>query len=226
MKKKNYVKNVSFAFSYKPGNSVFHKCPAVVKLLLLPVLSVLIFSLPVWLAATLILLLFFSELALRFSMREIFADLKIILYYAFLLVVIKLCLRQFDKETFVMLARLLCMFMLASLFFRTSSSLQLREGLEQIERAVRRVLHLKPGTTISQTLSLVLCFIPMVSKNWNQARLAWAARGGKVSLKMYVVLLPVFFSVGMKQAWNTARAMSLRTADAAIQINGESLLQN
>ena len=210
MKKKSFVKNVTFAFSYKPGTSIFHKCPAVVKLLLLPVLSVLIFSLPVWLAASLILILFLCELAIHFRLHEIFADLKIILFYVILLVVIKLCLRQFDKETFFMLARLVCMFMLASVFFRTSSSLQLREGLEKIEGAIRRLLHLKPKTTIAQTLALVLCFIPMVSKNWNQARLAWAARGGNSSLKMYMVLLPVFFSVGMKQAWNMARAIAVR----------------
>ena len=210
MEKRKPVKTVNFAFSYKTGDSVFHKCPAVVKLLFLPVLSVLIFSLPVWIAAALILILFFCELAIHFSLREIFADLKIILIYAFLLGIIKLCLKQFDKETFFMLIRLLCMFMLASLFFRTSSALQLREGLEKIERTIRRVLHLKPKTTISQTLALVLCFIPMVSKNWNQVKQAWLARGGKNTPRMYIVLLPVFFSVGMKQAWNMARAMAVR----------------
>jgi energy-coupling factor transporter transmembrane protein EcfT len=51
------------------GNSIFHKCPAVVKLILLPVLSILVFSLPVWLAASLILILFFCELAIHFSLR-------------------------------------------------------------------------------------------------------------------------------------------------------------
>ena len=208
----------SFAFCYKPGTSVFHKCPAVIKLLMLPVLSILIFALPFWFVAALFLILFCCELVLGFSLTEIFSDLIIILYYAVLLAVVKLCLRQFDKETFFMLARHLCMFMLASLFFRTSSSLQLRQGFEKIELAIRRMFHLKSKTTISQTLALVLCFIPMVSKNWNQSKRAWLARGGKNTPRMYIVLLPVLFSVGMKQAWNMARALGVR--------NVESLPQN
>ena len=203
----------SFAFCYKPGTSVFHKCPAVIKLLLLPVFSILIFELPFWFAAALFLILLLCEFALHFSLTEIFSDLVIIFYYAVLLVIIKLCLRQFDKETFFMLARLLCMFMLASLFFRTSSSLQLRQGFEKIELTIRRLLHLKSKTTVSQTLALVLCFIPMVSKNWNQSKRAWFARGGKNTPRMYIVLLPVLFSVGMKQAWNMARALGVRNVE-------------
>ena len=194
-----------FAFSYKPGYSVFHKCPAVIKLLLLPVLSILIFKLPVWSALFLFVSLLCCELGVRISFHEIFSDLKLILFYSVLLAVVSP-----RKETFFMLTRLLSLFVLASLFFRTSSSLQLRGGVEQIEAVIRRVFHLKPGTIVSQTLALVICFIPLVSKNWNQVKKAWHARGGKSSPKMYAVLLPIFFSVGMKQAWNTARAIAVR----------------
>ena len=49
-----------------------------------------------------------------------------------------------------------------------------------------------------------------VSKNWQQTTRAWKARGGRKSLRMFAVLLPVFFSVGMKQAYNSARAISAR----------------
>ena len=34
--------------------------------------------------------------------------------------------------------------------------------------------------------------------------------GGRKSLRMFAVLLPVFFSVGMKQAYNSAKAISVR----------------
>ena len=104
----------------------------------------------------------------------------------------------------------------ASLVFKTSTSLQIREGLEKIELTIRKVLFLKVKKTgaqkapVAQTLSIFICFIPQVSKNWQQATRAWKARGGKKSLKMLVVLLPVFFSVGMKQAYNSARAISIR----------------
>ena len=51
----------------------------------------------------------------------------------------------------------------------------------------------------------------MVTKIWAQAQRAWFARGGKKSIKMYLTLLPVLFSVGMKKAWNTSRAIEVRS---------------
>ena len=94
----------------------------------------------------------------------------------------------------------------ASLLFKTSTSLQIREGLELMERKFTR----RQVTPVAQAVSLFICFIPQVSKNWQQAERAWKVRGGKKSIKMFLVLLPVFFSVGMKQAYNTARAISAR----------------
>ena len=97
-----------------------------------------------------------------------------------------------------------------------------------IELAVRRMLHLRPRrraktdspdetashsenyTPVADVISLFVNFIPQVSKNWQQVKRAWKARGGKNSVRMYMVLLPVLFSVGMKQAYTTARAISVR----------------
>ena len=79
-----------------------------------------------------------------------------------------------------------------------------------MELAVRKLFHCKRETSFAQAVSLFICFIPQVSKNWQQAERAWKARGGRKSLRMFLVLLPVFFSVGMKQAYNTARAISVR----------------
>ena len=118
----------------------------------------------------------------------------------------------------------------ASLVFKTSTSLQLREGLEKIELSIRKVFRVrrsprnKDSSSVSCALSmsardyapvagviaLFVCFIPQVSKNWQQVKRAWKARGGKSSIRMYMVLLPVLFSVSMKQAYTTARAISIR----------------
>ena len=98
----------------------------------------------------------------------------------------------------------------ASLVFKTTTGLQIRQALEQMELAVRKIFHLKPATPVAQALALFVCFIPQVSKNWAQIKKAWFARGGKKSIKMLVVLLPVLFSVGMKQAYNYSRALMVR----------------
>ena len=231
------------AFSYKPGSSFFHRCPAWIKILFIPVVSIAVFKLPVYFTAGFFLAQMLTAFALRFTVREQLQDLKAVLYYALFLIIAKICgtiasgiieksfevielsalpkaLISFlisEKETGVLLLKLLCVMQSASLLFKTSSSLQIREGLEVIELKFRKIplFHHKndkerPNTPIAQTVSIFICFIPQVSKNWQQAERAWKARGGRKSLKMFVVLLPVFFSVGMKQAYNTAKAICAR----------------
>lgn len=195
------MKQQIFAFSYKPGTSLLYRCPAIVKILVVPLLSIFIFVLPVWFCFGMIALLFVLALALHFTLREIFTDLKVVFFYALMLAVVKVItlLAGGDTgswiETLFMLSKLLCMMLLTSIFLRTSTSLELRQGFEVF--GVNAVTH---------TLSLFVCFIPLVSKIWRQTEQAWRIRAGKNSIKKYAVLLPVFFSVGMKQAWNMARA--------------------
>lgn len=231
------------AFSYKQGSSFLHRCPAWVKILLLPLISLSIFYLPPYFALALIALQTLVSFLLHFTVREQARDLKAVFYYAVFLIFVKIIgslaasisagtLAAFDpavfpqailtflvseKETWLLLLKLFCIIQTASLIFKTSTSLQIREGLEVMELAVRRRLHLKPlvdgrpNAPVAQAVSLFICFIPQVSKNWQQAERAWKARGGRKSLRMFIVLLPVFFSVGMKQAYNSARAISART---------------
>ena len=234
------------AFSYKPGSSFLHRCPAWIKILLIPVVSIVVFKLPFYVSVGLCLAQIILASALRFTIREQLRDLKAVLYYAAFLIVVKvigsiwaglaagepgtisfydipqLIAAFFVSEaaTWALLLRLLCVMQTASLIFKTSTSLQIREGLESMELAVRGVYrkifrlgtrgNSKTRAPVAQAVSLFICFIPQVSKNWQQAERAWYARGGRKSLKMFVVFLPVFFSVGMKQAYNSARAISIR----------------
>ena len=234
------------AFSYKQGTSFLHRCPAWIKILLIPAVSIAVFKLPFYCAAGLCVIQIMIACALRFTIREQLLDLKAVLYYAVFLIFAKiigsigagfaagrisavsfsdipqLTAAFFNSEaaTWGLLLRLLCVMQTASLIFKTSTSLQIREGLESLELVVRHAFcklfrSRKTESTprhapIAQAVSLFICFIPQVSKNWQQAERAWKARGGRKSLRMFVVLLPVFFSVGMKQAYNTARAISIR----------------
>ena len=184
------------AFSYKQGNSFLHRCPALVKILLIPVVSIAVFKLPPAVAIVLVIIQTVLSFALKFSLREQLCDLRAVLYYAVILLIIDFFTKADIVQTLLMLVKLLCVMQTASLVFKTSTTLQLRQALSK--------------NILSETLALFICFIPQVTKNWAQIKKAWFARGGKKSLKMIIVLLPVLFSVGMKQAWNTARALSIR----------------
>ena len=206
---------VNTSFSYKEGKTFLHRCPAIIKILFIPLISILIFKLPLYFAAGLFVLQTILAFCLRFTLGEQVSDLKPILYYAFILLVFKLAgaviLKSFDfLPSLIMLLKLLCVMQTASLVFRTSTALQLRQGLEDMEKTCRRILHLKIKTPLANTLALFICFIPQVWQNWEAIKKAWFARGGKKSLRMLFVLLPVLFSLGMKQAYNTARALSVR----------------
>ena len=227
------------AFSYKAGNSLLHRCPAWIKILVLPVVSIAVFELPPVVVDGLLFAQVVLAFCLHFSLCEQLADLRAVLYYAAVLFFVKVVafgVEVFagtavgnalnpekvsvweraaaalvnEKETFFMLLRLLCVMQTASLVFKTSTSLQLREGLEAIELAIRRVFRMRRRAPAAAMISLFVMFIPQVSRNWRQVKRAWKARGGKNSIRMYLVLLPVLFSVGMKQAYTTARAISVR----------------
>ena len=212
------------SFSYIRGNSFLHKCPCWIKILFIPVISILFLFLPVYFCLSLIILQISIAFVLKFSFKQQLADLKPVNYYALLLFLMEIftCIfskqatfsqrfnLQTQKDTLFLLAKLFCMMQSASLVFKTSTSLQVREGIEKIELFIRKILHLKNKTSFTNAISMFLNFIPMVTKIWAQAQKAWFARGGKKSIKMYLSLLPVLFSVGMKKAWNTARAIESR----------------
>ena len=222
----------STAFSYKAGNSIIHRCPAWIKILLIPALSIAIFKLPPLFSVILVIAQLVLAGLLRFTIREQLRDFRAVLYYALFLLFARLIsvmaglvqaggrlsISDFllEKESLIMLLKLFCLMQTASILFRTSTTLQLREGLEKMELTLRRPFtsrqrQTNAPTPVAQTLALFLCFIPQVSKIWQQTVRAWKARGGRTSLRMYTSLLPVLFSVGMKQAYNSARAITIRT---------------
>ena len=233
----------SLAFSYKAGNTFLHKMPAWLKILLIPALNILIFNLPLQFALAFILLQAILAFALRFTPRELFADLKPLLYYAVILYATSFIANFFaacqgsaacfhtgtftlaeclkfslsasfkNKSTIRMLVKLFCIMQSASILFKTSTTLQIREGLGTIEGALRKILPVSKKNRLTPTAALFICFIPMVYKNWELSKRAWLARGGKSGIKMLRAIFPVFLSVGIKQAYNAARAVEIRSQE-------------
>lgn len=117
-----------------------------------------------------------------------------------------------NPSTALMLVRLLCVMQTSSIIFKTTTSLEIREGVGKIEGAARRALHLKGRNTLTDLISFTLYFIPLVFRIWSQLEAAWRARQGKSGARMFIVLLPALFSVGMKSAYSAAKAVAARSA--------------
>ena len=201
--------------------------PSWIKILLIPLLNILVFALPWHFAAVLLVLQTLLAFCLKFSLREQFKDLRPVLYYAAILYFIgfvsALCgddSSDFysavsttfgNTETLKMLLKLFCVMQMSSILFRTSTSLQIRDGIGKIESTVRKVFHLGKRNTFTDAAALFVCFIPMVFRNWELAKKAWFARGGKYGIRMFASIFPVFFSVGIRQAYNYSKALSARS---------------
>ncbi len=211
-------------FRYKAGNSALHRLPAWIKILIVPALNLIFFFLPVPVIAGCIFLQCVAARAAGFSFKEQLEDMRPLLYYAVLLYCTQFLTLSFsagalsgfkaavtNPTTLIMLGKLFCIIQSASLMFKTSTSLEIREGIGTIESAIRRYLPCSKKNSFTNTLSLFVCFIPMVHTIWEQTKRAWIARHGKQSIKMYATLIPVLFSVGMKKAYNSAKAILARS---------------
>ena len=209
-----------------------HRLPAWIKILFIPACNIVIFSLPWYVAACFAAVQVVLFCALRFSFREQLADLVPVIWYGGCLYLITfgaaLYARIFaepfldalahaflsmtaDTETSVRVIKFFACVQSASLMFKTSTSLELRAGIETIECAIRRWLPCKKEARFAAAVALFINFIPAVFLIWNQLKRAWLARGGKNSLRMFLVLIPVLFFVGLKYAFDTTRAVLNRS---------------
>lgn len=208
--------------------------PAWIKLLIVPAVSIAAFNMPPLFLPAAVLAQAVLAFFLRFSLSEQLRDLKFALCFAPFLYITGFagifCASLLgggmdfasalassagkslgNSETAVMLLRLICLLQSSSLVFKTTTSLEIRNGIGDIEGAARRLLGLRPGLPLTELLAFTLYFIPLVFKIWSQLEAAWKARQGKASPRMFMALLPALFSVGMKSAYNAARAVMARS---------------
>ena len=224
----------NIAFSYKNGNSFLHKTPAFIKILFLPILNIIFFNFPLLYSLALLFFQFVLSCCLKFTLKEQFKDFRPIIYYSILLYLFNIISSFIENlnllshssiieilktsivssitnlQTLQLLVNIFCIIQCCSLVFRTATNLEIRNGILQIETFIRKLLPFSKKPKFSNALSLFMCFIPIVYKNWEQCKKAWLARGGKKNIKMYKSIFPVFFSVGIKQAYNTSKAMLIR----------------
>lgn len=227
------MENAQF-FHYKTQKTILHKIPSPLKIILIILLAVIAFYLPVTvcLAAYPVLILF-SAIFLHFTLHEIFSDSKPMIAYVFLLYFATILLNamnffsnpgfqspgaeNFPSEiirifipnlTYLpLLVHLALSLEITSIFYRTTSQSQFKEGFSAIETFLTQ----KDSAPVSDTLALALSFIPRISTFWNRLTRAWISRGGKDSLKKAFVLFPKLFHVAMREGYEKSLAIQNRT---------------
>jgi len=222
-------------FRYKTVKGPLHKLPAMVKLFVLLPLSGFCMSVSPLRLEIAIVILILTAFLCGFTLREQLIDLKPAAIYAFLmydLSVLSNLLDNFNKmtnadlaaafiprEDFLRIALSLAVVMqLSALLFRTTSSLEIREGLLTIERFLRSVFshlpllgkRISPNPRFAQNITLFLCFIPDIFQTWSTIDLSWKARGGKQGLAKIKTVVFVLISLSFEKAALKAKALETR----------------
>lgn len=214
-------------FSYEPIKSPLARIPPGLKLLVLFILLILLLHIELKLTIILFFTLIAISLLLGFSLESQVRDFRPIVIYIFFLYLVNVLInfslaKSFSRELFIptnsislSMVRLLVTVQLASLFYKTTTSSQLKFSLEHLEVFLRKLLRknpflrkrvgVKPSMTF--TFTLVIAFIPRLFSLWNQLRLAWQARGGSVGLSMIPTLFPQLLALAFSDAENTWQAI-------------------
>ena len=203
-------------FSYTASDSIIHRTPAGLKILLLfcvPV-TVLLCPIEVWL----VLIAVFPILALvgKIRLLDFLRDLRPIVIYCLMIVSIDvLSYLLFHRNDEIVtqrslhtILRLLCAIEATSVFFRTTSTYETGSALQTVERVLTFG---KSRLVLSGLFSMFLGFLPQIFATWSSLDLAYRARGGKKGISKVLTLFPLLITMSMKKATTTYLALLNRS---------------
>lgn len=203
-------------FSYTASDSIIHRTPAGLKILLLFCVPVTVLLCPI--EVCLVLIAVFPILALvgKIRLLDFLRDLRPIVIYCLMIVSIDvlsyLLFHRNDEivtqRSLYTILRLLCAIEATSVFFRTTSTYETGSALQTVERVLTFG---KSRLVLSGLFSLFLGFLPQIFATWSSLDLAYRARGGKKGISKVLTLFPLLITMSMKKATTTYLALLNRS---------------
>ena len=199
-------------FAYTKKDSVIHRAPCWLKLIILFAVPVTLHFTPIWVCAALIPTFLLIALIAGIGAGRFFRDLRPIVIYSLMIISIDvlswLIFHRNDeiitKTSLYLILRLLCAVEATSVFFRTTSIYEITDMLSRIPFG-------KAGLAVSGVLSLFLTFLPQIFATWSGLEEAYRARGGRKGIAKAVVLLPLLISLSINKARTTYLALLNRS---------------
>ena len=203
-------------FAYTKKDSILHRIPAWLKLLVLFAVPITVYLSPIEVTYIMIPSFFILALISKIGPARFLKDLGPIIIYSILILSIDvLSWLIFHKNTTVitetslhLILRLICAVEATSLFFRTTSIYETMQTLRKIESILTFG---KSSLAISTMLSLFLSFLPQIFATWSELESAYRARGGRKGLGKVIVLLPMLISLSIRKAQTTYLALLNRS---------------
>lgn len=208
--------------SYQKRNSLIHRTPALLKLLALLGIAVALYLTGLEIHGILFAVSLVAVLISSISFKDFLYDLKPVTFYGLFIAVVEVVGAMFyggnllesfgdgmwkTNSSVLLVSRLVVAMSYTSLFFRTTSNLEIRQSLERVELAVS-FGHSR--LSFSRAFALFLNFLPQLFAIWANLDKAWKARCGKRGIRKILVLLPVFITLSMKKANDTLMSLKNR----------------
>lgn len=232
------MKDTTALFSFRPDTTIIHRASALIKLPTMMGLTICIFQTSFPLLIGLTLSIFILSLIARVPLSSYKKNIRIILEYALIIIFFKIAgkplhweiIHPLIRESLLYLWRLTLVFLTGSLFYETTSTLEIRYALTSIqsviERAFSYITHKSGHNTDKKNeiinfgllLSLTISFIPRIFDTWTVMNRAWKARDGykrsgiTAVWRTWMVLIPALFIKLMAIASDTDRAIRNRSA--------------
>ncbi|MDR2767542.1 MAG: energy-coupling factor transporter transmembrane protein EcfT [Treponema sp.] len=210
----------STPWAYRTKQSPVHRIPAGIKLLALPVLSLVILRrydspvlsiLPLALA---VLLIGAVSLAAKIRPWELLAGSRPLIVTLGAVTLLRAVSGQDFAAGIFFAAALLVSFCAGALLFATSTMTELCAALGRAELFLLKIFYRfrarRQRPRLSLAVALMLAFIPRFFVSWEDAVLACEGRGKKAGLDRIRILLPLTIERLMKNAAETAAALESR----------------
>jgi energy-coupling factor transporter transmembrane protein EcfT len=242
VKKRKNRRERETIFRYKKGLSVCHRLPTSVKCPLMLCAALAVMFLPIYAVCALIALMAAFAFVCGFTPKELAADMKPAFYYAGFLFMLNIAANLYvlfasgpvrdpvdiartavPAAGYVLYAaRLALVMQLSALFFRTTTSIEIKKTLCAAEIRIRLFLRKCPlAKNLSQdarwgkSAALMISFIPALFETWEKLNRAYRARGGLSGwggLRKYRILLVALIALSFHHALQKAVALAAREA--------------
>lgn len=194
-------------FNFISGHTYLYKMGALAKFLLLLAVEIAVFLTPYYISIAAIAIGFLIAITSRLPFSAFLKDLKGAGLYSLFIIVVDVlsylisvhtlydyCL---TRSSVLLILRLCVLVLYTSLFFRSTSSLEILESLEKCENFFT---HGKTRFILSKTIATFLSFIPLLFSIYDTVKLAYSSRTKKKSPFAIIRIFPTFITASVQKA--------------------------
>lgn len=227
------LKTTSIPYSYRSGNTVLHRLPALFKLFILFFLSLCPFFFGIYAICAASILTAIGACTASLKIRDLLAGSRTLLISLAVIMLIRSFKTEAPYVSFKTLIdgfeftwQIINAFCAAALFFATTTIREIRSAAAVLEsgfsyipyrilsaskapRAKRMAKKLEQKR-LSLSLTLMLAFLPRVFSVWDTIKTAYKARAGKEGIRSLLYIIPLLTERMIETAAETARALQAR----------------